>query len=194
VDPPEPRARRDDHRAAVLILIGTTTAALVLARKNDELHGANERISASERRAREEERRAVQSEAEAKENARIAEERAARILRLSDIKRMQELEKRAGNLWPATPATISGYEAWLVEANALGGRLGEHEKALAAIRSRGKAGSGDKWTFETAEEGWQHDNQEELVTGLRAFTEPGAAASRTSRSDSRSRVRSRRRA
>jgi formylglycine-generating enzyme required for sulfatase activity len=158
--------------AAALILIGTTTASLVLARKNDQLQGANERISASERRARDGERRAVESEAEAKENARIADERAARILRLSDIKRLQELEKDAGTLWPAKPATIPGYESWLVDARALAGRLPEHEQALDTIRGHSTAAAGGKWTFATAEESWQHDNQEELVTGLRAFVQP----------------------
>jgi formylglycine-generating enzyme required for sulfatase activity/serine/threonine protein kinase len=157
--------------AGVLILIGSTTAAIVLARKNEELHGANARISDSERRARDGERRAVESEGVAKESQRIAEDRAARILRLSDIKRMQDLERRSDGLWPATPSNIAGLESWLVEARALGSRLPEHVQALDAIRARGRA-AGDKWTFPTTEEGWQHDNQEELVSGLRAFSAP----------------------
>ena len=152
--------------AAVLILIGSTTASFILASKN-------QRISASERRAREEEKRAVASEVEAKENAKIAEERAARILRLSDIKRLQELDRRAGTLWPAAPETITSYETWLVEARALAGRLGEHVQALDAIRARGAPTAGENWTFDSAEERWQHDNQEELVSGLRSFIEPG---------------------
>ena len=159
--------------AITLILIGTTVASLVLARKNRDLEGANVRITASEKRAREEEHRAVESEAEAKDNARIAEDRATRILRLSDIKRLQELERRADDLWPAKPEMIPGYEAWLREARELGGRLDEHVKALDELRAHGTPAAGNKWVFGTGEESWQHDNQEELVAGLRAFADPG---------------------
>jgi formylglycine-generating enzyme required for sulfatase activity len=162
------RALAGTIAAAVgIVLIGTTTASFVLARKNTQLFTANAQISASEKRALDGERRAIES-------AALAEDRARRILRLSDLKRREELEERAEALWPAEPRNVGAYETWLAEAGDLVRRLPEHEKALEEIRSRGKpvpaaAGGAATWSFATPEESWQHDTQEELVTKLRAF-------------------------
>ena len=153
--------------AIVVIVAGTSTAAFVLANKNEQLSSANVRIQKSEK--------------EAVANAAIAEERARRILRLSDVKRLEELRRSADRLWPAVPATVAAYEAWLHDARDLEQRLPEHAAALEGIRARATApgavlaGSGaSEFTFPTAEERWQHDTQAELVEGLRAFAEPAA--------------------
>ncbi|HEV8112475.1 MAG TPA: bifunctional serine/threonine-protein kinase/formylglycine-generating enzyme family protein [Planctomycetota bacterium] len=157
--------------AVVIVLVGSITASFVLARKNEQLSSANTLISASEVRARDGERRAIESEGEARKNAALAEERATRILRLSDLKRLEDLVRRADVLWPASPRNAGRYDDWLAEAREVAGRLAEHEKALGEIRQRGVA-AGDKWTFPTPEEAWQHDTQEELVARLKAFADP----------------------
>jgi len=204
--------------AAIVVLVGSATAAIVLARKNDELTAANEQSRASELKAianadlaqanereakanaelaRTSELKAKQNadlahanELEAKKNAdlaranevkasksaAIAEERAAKILRLSDNKRLEQLEKTASTLWPAVPARVPSYERWLGEARELALRLPEHESTLADLRRlalpRANDASSESLAFEHAEDRWQHDNQQELVTNLRAFVDP----------------------
>jgi formylglycine-generating enzyme required for sulfatase activity len=176
--------------AAIVVLLGSATAAIVLAKKNDELVAANEQSLASEQkaianaaRAQENEREAKanadlarESELKASKNAAIAEERAAKILRLSDNKRLEQLEKTAATLWPAVPANVARYEHWLAEARELALRLPEHEGTLADLRRRALPSAGDASTeapaFEHAEDRWQHDNQHELVANLRAFADP----------------------
>jgi formylglycine-generating enzyme required for sulfatase activity len=146
--------------AAAIVLLGTTTASLLLAHKNGQLSDANVKIRASE--------------GEARRSATIAEERAARILRLSDLKRLDELERRADLLFPAEPKNVGALEAWLGEARTVADRLPEHQQALDDIRSRGTPGKPgtSAWTFATPEESWQHDTQDELVRKLRAFCDP----------------------
>jgi formylglycine-generating enzyme required for sulfatase activity len=75
------------------------------------------------------------------------------------------------------PANVSRYEAWLKEARELAARLPEHESTLRDLRARALpakdagGGAGPK-EFESAEDRWQHDNQQELVTKLAAFVDP----------------------
>jgi formylglycine-generating enzyme required for sulfatase activity/serine/threonine protein kinase len=182
--------------AAVVILLGSATAAFVLARKNDQLVDANERSRSNEQQAvanaelaRENEKRATENESRATENAAlarqselkayqtalIAEDRAAKILRLSDGKRLEQLEKTASTLWPALPVNVPLYERWLGEARDLALRLAEHESTLEDLRRRAlpsEAGASGPKQFEHAEDRWQHDNQEELVANLRTFADP----------------------
>jgi formylglycine-generating enzyme required for sulfatase activity/serine/threonine protein kinase len=150
--------------AAVVILIGSATAALILVNKNEELVAANdgsrrsearaienaklaqenehkatenaERANANEKKATENADLAHQNELKATQNAQLAEERAARILRLSDSKRLEQLEKTAATLWPAIPANVPRYESWLKEARELVLRLPEHESTLEELRRR----------------------------------------------------------
>jgi len=133
--------------SVTLITAGSVAASIVLARK----------------------------EREAQRNATLAAERADRILRLSDIRRLLELETLAVDLWPALPATIPRLEAWIAQARELLGRLPGHRAALDELRSRSspQGREAGEWRFDTAEDRWQHDTQEELVAGLDAFGRAG---------------------
>ncbi len=89
---------------------------------------------------------------EASDQARIATQRADDVLSLSAIQDLKNLEDRADALWPASPAMLPKYEAWLADARELiegraadpaKGRkarpgLAEHEAKLAELRSRAK--------------------------------------------------------
>jgi formylglycine-generating enzyme required for sulfatase activity len=112
--------------------------------------------------------------------AYVQAQNAEEIARFSDARRLTELEARAESLWPAIPANVPALEAWLVEADALAARRPEHEKTLASLRARA-LGPNAPWKFADANEQWQHDNLQELVTRLQRFTDPfpflGAIAS-----------------
>jgi formylglycine-generating enzyme required for sulfatase activity/serine/threonine protein kinase len=66
------------------------------------------------------------SEARARENERLANENAERarrerahVLRLSAFQELEDLTAEARELWPAHPARIEDFEAWLARARAL---------------------------------------------------------------------------
>jgi formylglycine-generating enzyme required for sulfatase activity/serine/threonine protein kinase len=159
--------------AVALIVAGTTTATIVLARKNEDLAKANEATRASEKVA-------LENEAEAKLQAQIAQEGRARVLRLSDVKRLQELTEKASQLWPAVPERVSEMNTWLFEARDLSQRLSGHRQALDELRrtalrnpvSDASDPTRRAWDFASTEERWQHDTQAELVAGLTAFNDP----------------------
>jgi formylglycine-generating enzyme required for sulfatase activity len=83
-------------------------------------------------------------------NAGLANQRAEDVLSLSAGKDLEDLVARSEELWPADPATIPRYEAWLRDARALiDGRaaneaqgikqrpsLADHRKKLAELRAR----------------------------------------------------------
>jgi len=98
----------------------------------------------------------------AQANARLALERYAEILRLSDIQRLDELCTQAGDLWPAHPERIPDLESWIAEAETLIGRKNLHLESLTALDGEGSA-------FETTETVWQRGILQELVAGLDAL-------------------------
>jgi formylglycine-generating enzyme required for sulfatase activity/serine/threonine protein kinase len=147
--------------ATVALLGSLSVHQFLLSKKNEELQVAN---AAS---------RAAQLEAErneklAREQKQIAEERATRILRLSDIKRVEQLEGSAGALWPAIPENVPRYEQWLTEADDALGRLGAHRAALEGLRAQ----AGPGLAFASVDDRWLHDVQEELVRRLEALAAP----------------------
>jgi formylglycine-generating enzyme required for sulfatase activity/serine/threonine protein kinase len=89
---------------------------------------------------------------EAADQARIATQRADDVLSLSAIQDLKNLEDRADALWPADPAMLPKYEAWLADARELiEGRpadpakglnrrpgLADHEAKLAELMLRAK--------------------------------------------------------
>jgi len=158
---------------AATILVGTTAAAWTLRRKNFELEESN-------RIRRESELAAIASAERASTLAELADERAERVLRLSDQKRLDELADEAEALWPALPAMVERYDAWLADARAVEERLPEHRAALAELRSRALPPDGARdgsesasYAFAELEDAWQHDVQAELVDALTAFAAPG---------------------
>jgi formylglycine-generating enzyme required for sulfatase activity/serine/threonine protein kinase len=163
--------------AAFFIVAGSATAAIVLSNKNAELVAANDKSRVSEQRAIENAELASANATRAQQNAAIAEERAAKILRLSDAKRLSELENAAARLWPALPANVAKYESWIADARALAARLPEHESTLNELTRQAAASdaAGERpsaVSIDRAEERWQHDNQLELVVHLRTFADP----------------------
>ncbi len=169
--------------AVLVVLSGLVVHAFVLSKKNEELVQANassraneERAIANEVRAVANQERAVANEKVAREQEAIARDRADRILRLSDIRRLEELNKEADALWPADPDHIASLEHWLKDARELAGRRAGHEQALVEIESRAvpsspSARSSGTTGFASAEDRWQHATQQALVVGLREFSD-----------------------
>jgi formylglycine-generating enzyme required for sulfatase activity len=73
--------------------------------------------------------------AEALDQQRLAREETAKVLRLSDIKVLQELATAADALWPPHPGNISALEAWLERGRALAARLPEHRAPAESMRA-----------------------------------------------------------
>ncbi len=82
------------------------------------------------------------------------------VLRISDLRKLSELNRRAeADLWPMHPTRSSGITAWLEEAGALTARLPGHEATLVALDLR-------KGLSETEREWWRA-NLRELTHGLK---------------------------
>lgn len=62
----------------------------------------------------------------------------AKVLRLSDAKVLEDLEREADHLWPPHPELVPAFEAWLARADELVGRLDAHRAVLADMRSRAR--------------------------------------------------------
>ena len=69
--------------------------------------------------------------------AEEAESEKQRVLRLSDIKSLNDLKAQADDLWPAHPDRVEPMKAWLQTAETVLGNLAEHERVLADLRTRG---------------------------------------------------------
>ncbi len=72
---------------------------------------------------------------EAERNERLARAETAKVLRLSDVKVLQELEARADELWPPYPEEIRAMDLWLADARALVGNLEAHRATLREMRA-----------------------------------------------------------
>lgn len=102
---------------------------------------------------------------------------AGEILRLSDLRRVEDLEARAEALWPASPSIESELRAWLTEAEALAARAPAHERELKRLREEASRATGEA----RDELEWQVGALSELATRLSRFRDPfpgiGAIAS-----------------
>jgi formylglycine-generating enzyme required for sulfatase activity len=107
-------------------------------------------------------------------NADLAAERAAKVLRLSDVKRLQQLAEQAAALWPAHPRNAERMRGWLSSARDLLGREGLHLAELTRLRGlAGVASDGQgHWTFASAEDQWQHDTLADLTADLERLRDP----------------------
>jgi formylglycine-generating enzyme required for sulfatase activity len=90
-----------------------------------------------------------------------AEEERKKVLRLSDLKRLQDLETEFDGLYPARPENRARFDAWLDRARALSSRLDLHRQALAELRQA-----------ETDEDRWQHEALAALIERVEAFRDP----------------------
>ncbi|MCB9898737.1 MAG: SUMF1/EgtB/PvdO family nonheme iron enzyme [Planctomycetes bacterium] len=97
---------------------------------------------------------------EARDAEHRAEARRSELLGLSDERRLAELVAEADTLWPATPARLAAYDAWLDEADALLARRAAHASTAAALSADGSP---------TSERAWELDVLERLLASLDTF-------------------------
>ena len=112
-------------------------------------------------------------------SARLARERLAEVLRLSDLTRLSGFLAEADDLWLDHPRAVPAMEDWIARARELGSRLDLHRATLADLVSRALPGApegGGAARFATAEENWQHELLTKLVAGLEALIAPGDGA------------------
>jgi len=81
------------------------------------------------------------------------EEALSEVERLSDLKKLRNLEATVDTLWPASVENVPSMDAWLARARALTSRLAGHRAVLDALRARGDGG-------------WRMTAFEELVLGI----------------------------
>jgi len=70
------------------------------------------------------------------QNLRQSKNYYNQITRLSDLKRIADLEVKADELWPAHPDKSDEYQQWMDEANNLINRLALHRNILQLLRQR----------------------------------------------------------
>ncbi|TAJ19121.1 MAG: hypothetical protein EPO68_06765 [Planctomycetota bacterium] len=99
-------------------------------------------------------------------NAERAQARADATLvdlkRLSELRRLAELEERARTLWPPHPAQLGPLRAWLGAARELAAHSVDHERVLAELRSGSAPATG-------LEREWWQETLTELAHKLRDF-------------------------
>ncbi len=123
--------RRNPSAAALVVL-----PPLVLIASLVGLAFANARIEVAARELRHQEELADASTTEAKA-------RFDQFQRLDDLVRVDALIEREPELWPAHPKTVAAIEAWLADADVLMSRLPAHQRALEALRARGRRVAAD---------------------------------------------------
>lgn len=143
------------------------------------IHEHRERMSAEQQRHIAEEQR------------RLADERYDEVVRLSDLKRLNDAIARADTLWPELPMTIPAMEKWLADyADPLASHLALHMKTLEKLRSIAtvdpeSASNEPRWVLPDEELQWRHDMLTDLVRRLDKFlnSDDGARAQVSKRLD-----------
>ncbi len=150
------------------------TSAATLAQKNEQ--AAKDNLTLAQR-----------NEVEAKAQQQRAEAETAKVLRLSDVKVLQELEAEADQLWPAQPDKIGELEYWVERARALLSNLAVHRATLTEMRAHARAWSDE----ERAQDRASHPQATELaekqteLTGLIAHLEQGLSGDANSATEER---------
>jgi formylglycine-generating enzyme required for sulfatase activity/serine/threonine protein kinase len=129
---------------ALVIGLAVSSVLYVRADRNAELaEDRRQEAEENEQQAVAARRQADESALEALQSAELAKERQAeaeaekvKVLRLSDVKRLEALQEEAASLWPAIPEQAEGYRVWLARADSLAERLALHREALGELRSR----------------------------------------------------------
>jgi len=132
--------------ALLLLVVGLAVSSVLYVRANRNADLAEERrqeAEINEQQAVVARRQALESAEEALRSAELArrrqaeaEEEKVKVLRLSDVKRLDTLVGNAAGLWPAVPERAAGYREWLAGARSLGDRLALHREALTDLRAR----------------------------------------------------------
>ncbi len=105
--------------AAVLALVLGLVASLVLKKQSDD-NATLAQINATT----------------AQQQEKVATARADDVLRLSALQDLDDLAAEAQQLWPAEPAMVPQYEAWMARAQAALDELPAHEARLVELRAR----------------------------------------------------------
>lgn len=119
---------------ALLAFVGFLAYVLFVSYPN--IRQERDLANAEKNRAVAAEAKAERERTKAEEQARIAEERYNQVIRLSDVKELDNLEAEAKKLWPAYPENVERLELWLTRANKLLGRLDDHRLNLEALQAR----------------------------------------------------------
>jgi formylglycine-generating enzyme required for sulfatase activity/serine/threonine protein kinase len=130
--------------AVVLTLCGLAGIGYVQTKGRDAERVQSERANA---KALEAERNAEQARANlvlAQENERLARAETAKVLRLSDVKVLQELKSRSDALWPAHPDKIPELESWVLQARSLVDNLPGHRATLLEMRAGARGWSDEE--------------------------------------------------
>lgn len=69
-------------------------------------------------------------------NAAAADRRREEVERLSDVRRLRDLDAEAQRLWPALPEKIAAMESWIERFDAVAARTEIHRKTLADLEAR----------------------------------------------------------
>ncbi len=146
------------------------------AKQKQEALTARNLAQDKEREAIEAQRRETQQRAEAERERDTAQRQRDELLRLSDIKRLQDLLGEIDQLWPANPGNIRAMEEWRVKAEKLARNYPTHRASLEQLRQT-SIGQGDDpvgrvWLFADTTVQWRHDILTQLVTGLQTFSDP----------------------
>lgn len=126
------------HRGLVTWL---ALVAIVLVASRALIHSQRRRALANEAERVRFAAAASESARRARAQAELADERGVQILRLSALRDLLELCDRSTQLWAPLTDHIDEMQAWLVEARALGERLGSFEATREERRSSGSVRS-----------------------------------------------------
>ena len=118
------------------------------------------------------------------ENRRLSRIREA-ALRLTDLRRLEQLELRARTLWPADAARLPELSGWLAEAELLAAKRVHYAESLVALEARLASPGGrerlavaDPLDAKINDELWMRDALVVLVAGLERFGQEGGLLER----------------
>jgi serine/threonine protein kinase len=97
------------------------------------------------------------------------------ILKLSDLRRVETLEREAESLWPAVPKKARAMERWLADAEALLENRAWHARMLQEMRSAlSSESSSDPYAEQVSDNAdrWRFENQARLVAALDRLADP----------------------
>jgi formylglycine-generating enzyme required for sulfatase activity/serine/threonine protein kinase len=126
--------------AVLLLVVGLVSSLLLKGQSDANAERADGKAAEAERNLT----LAQNSERDAQHERARAEAETAKVLRLSDVKVLQQLLADADALWPPHPERIPALDSWAKRARALADNLPEHRQTLADMRDRAQPWSSDE--------------------------------------------------
>ncbi len=145
-----------------LVALSWLTLQAVSARKDADRNAQTAEQNARQAQNKATEAQVAQALAEDRGQA-LAEERQS-LLRLSDLRSLQDLEREETELWPAFPDMVPALEQWLARAESLQENLTIHEAVLDELR---REESPRAQALSATERRWWSTTLTALTTGLR---------------------------